>query len=508
MIHALDDVRAGYDLDADAVVVGSGPGGAVAAANLSKAGMRVVVVEAGPEVKPEDMTRNAPLFLARYFWEGALRMVGGSNQSPSMQARCLGGSSVVNSAIMLPLPDWVRRIWAEQSGSEQFTGPALDDAYQRIFEGTKTAPTPMAVMGRRNLIVKEALDSVGISGAPLPRAVEGCAGCSDCLTGCAGGHKQSMDRSYLPRAVADGAEVFTCSHVDRVDSVGARATGVGGWIVDPRGRKRLARFRVRAKNVVMAAGAMHTPVILLQSGIDVGGTVGSTFFAHIGGGLVGLMDEVVDPWVGATQGWGAISREIRGMKYEGLWAPPAALMTRWGDVGEAFLARLHEVKHATCIAAVYRGNVRGRVTAKRNGMPNAKMWVPKEEVHVVMRGLKIAADALLGVGAERVLSGVPGAVDEMRTTRDTESLLDPRIGPKHLAMTLNHIFGSCRMSRSPGEGTVDETGRVHGVEGLYIVDASIFPSPSAVNPQATIMALSDLITRKLGELDVENTHAT
>src|ERR1700753_3187389 len=98
----------------------------------------------------------------------------------------------------------------------------------------------------------------------------------------------------------------------------------------------------------------RTRFILLMSGIRAGGAVGGTLFSHIGGGMVGIMEDVIEPWIGATQGWGAMSEEIPGMKYECLWAPLAVLMVRWGDVGHEFLRRLPEVKHATVIATVYR----------------------------------------------------------------------------------------------------------------------------------------------------------
>ncbi len=500
MIHGLDDVRRGFDVSADAIVVGSGAGGAVAAANLSRAGLRTVIVEAGPRITKDEMTRDAPRFLARYFWEGGLRIVGGTVPSPSMHARVLGGNTVVNSAIMFELPDWVKKEWTEETGIDLFQSPELAAAFQRVFDRTGTAPTPTTVLGRRNEAVAEAFAKAGIPGARLPRAVVDCGGCGDCLTGCHSGSKQSLDHSYIPEAVEDGADVFTCSEVDEIIMEGGRAAGVRGCVIDPIGRVRQKRFQVRAPLVVLAAGTMHTPVLLQRSGINPGGTVGRTLFAHIGSGFVAFMDEVIDPWIGATQGWGAFSSEIPGLKYESLWAPPSVLLVRWGGFGEAFLKRLGEIKHATCIASIYRGKVRGRVKARRDGTPSMKLWVPDSEAHTIFRGLKIAVDAMLNGGARYVATGIPGRNAEISSTKQSEDLLSKKMRAKDLRMALNHTFGTCRMSADPKTGTVDETGKVRGVEGVYLCDASIFPSPSAVNPQATVMALSDVISRRLADV--------
>ncbi len=503
MRHGLDDVRAGFDVSADAVVVGSGAGGAVAAANLARAGMRVVVLEAGPEVRPEDMVRDAPRFLARHFWDGGLRIIYGTAPSPSLQARCLGGGTVVNSAIMLPLPAWVRAEWRDETGVKHFDGPELDQAYARVFARCRVAPTPEHVLGRRNQLAREAISGVlGEPGGPLPRAVHDCEGSSDCLTGCGGSRKQSVDRVYLPEAEEHGAEIFTHAEATRVLTEGRRAVGVEGDVIALPGWRKVGRFRVRAKHVILAAGTMQTPVLLQRSGINPRGLVGATLFCHIGGAVVGIMDEVVDPWVGATQGWGAISKRVHGLKYEGLWASPSVLMVRWGDVGRRFVERLDEVRRAAVIAAVYRGKVSGSVRATRSGAPSMRLFIPEENVDPVMRGLKAAADALLQLGARYVHSGIATVVDEMKNERDTASLVSGRVTAKHLTMTLNHTFGSCRMTATES-GPVDADGRLRGLEGLYLCDASVFPSPSAVNPQATIMALSDITSRKLAGLRLD-----
>ena len=118
----------------------------------------------------------------------------------------------------------------------------------------------------------------------------------------------------------------------------------------------------------------------------------------------------------------------------------------------------------------------------------------------MMRELKRVVDSMRELGAEYVYTGIKGVPRAMRTAAHAEMLLSDKIRPKHVSMTANHTFCSCRMSSDPRRGVVDSEGKLHGIDGLWLCDASIFPSPSAVNPQATIMALSDMISRRVGEL--------
>lgn len=502
MIHHFSSVEGGFDVEADVIVIGSGAGGAVAAANFAAAGLRTVVLEAGPEVRPEDMTRDAPRFLARYFWDGGLRLLGGTAPIPCMQGRCLGGSTVSNSAIMYKLPDWVREEWIKDDGNEQLRDEAFDRCFERVFKRTQTSSTPMDAQGPRNLMLRDILESMGVKSNPLPRAVKDCQGCGDCITGCACGAKQSVDRSYIPGAVKDGAQVYTCAHVDRITMQGTRAVGVTGRVIEPRTYREAGRFTVRAPRIVLAAGAMHTPCILQSSGIKHRGLVGGTLFAHIAGGVVGIMDKPMHPWIGASQGWGAISTDVKGLKYESLWADPSVMLVKWGGFGAAFLNKLEDISYATIGAMVYRGKCNGTVRPKWDGSPRMKLYIPKSEAHVIFRGSKLVADGMLKNGARYVFAGtMKGVPEEIRTFEDSATLLSPHLTARDLPMTGNHVFGSCRMTGSDKTGPIALDGRVRGVEGIWAVDASIFPSPSAVNPQATIMALSDLITRKMADLE-------
>ncbi len=408
---------------------------------------------------------------------------------------------------MLPLPGWVRAEWQSLSGISLFLRPEFDAAYARVFSRLGVGPTPLGVMGRKSLLVRDVLDSLGIENGPLMRAVRDCNGCGECLTGCPDERKQSMDRTYLLDALVDGADIYTCCHVDRVVMSSNRALGVTGHVSDPMSGDKLGKFTVRAPRVVLSAGAAHTPVILLQSGIKAQGTVGGSLYAHIGGAVVGVMDQLVEPWRGATQGWGALSSEIRGLKYESLWAPPSMLLVKWGGVGRQWFEDVQDVRNAVIISCIYKADVRGSVAVKHSGMPDMRLWISDGDAHTVNRGLRTAALGLLDIGARYVMSGVPGAVTKMRSKADADSLLDTSLRAEGLQNTLTHIFGSCPMHTQAGKGTVDESGKVHGTEGLYICDGSIFPEASAVNPQATIMALCDVISRRLACLPLDETPA-
>lgn len=501
MIRSIAEVAKGFSIDADVVVVGSGAGGAVAAANCAAAGLRTVLLEAGAKVEPGEMTRDAPRFLARNYWEGGLRLIEGPAPIPSMQGRCLGGSTVVNSAIMFKLPDRVRRTWAEEDGLGGMLDPALDRAFERVFARTGVSATPMSIQGRRNTIVGDALTAMGLPNGPLPRAVVGCKGSGDCITGCFEGAKQSVDRSWIAPALADGLQVYTGCEVERVHARGRQVTGVSGVVIDPDGWRRLGRFTVNAPRVILAAGVMATPCILQRSGINPRGQAGATLHMHLSGGVIGMMEDTTHPWIGASQGWGAIVEDVPGLKLESLWAPPSLLAVRWGDVGLPWMRTLGDIRRAVPLVCVYAGRTSGSVKLKRNGLPRIRLRIPDEEVRPIQYAMKLSAEGLLKVGARSVYSAIPGLPDDLRTPAQTELILGDWVRPKHIGMTGNHVFSSVRMSASADRGPVDPEGRVRDVEGLWVADSSVFPGPSAVNPQATVMALADVISRRLAGLE-------
>jgi hypothetical protein len=319
-------VFAQYDRDfteqADVVVVGSGPGGAVVVKELVEAGKRVVLLEEGPPFTPDDFELDGTLSMVRTIREAGLRTTLGTVM-PTMQAVCLGGGSFVNSAICVRAPEFVFDEWCDRYELKQTSRADLDPHYDAVGSFLGIAATPEAVQGRRNLLFREACEALGYHSEPAARNVRGCRGSGECLTGCRARAKQSMDISYVPAAVRGGARVLTSTRVERVITDGARALGVAGRVVQPFTGEAGHRFRVNAGVVVLAAGCMATPVILQKSGnlANRSGQVGEHLRFHPGVAASGIFEERVDPSFGATQGYQSLQFLREGFKLETLWAP-------------------------------------------------------------------------------------------------------------------------------------------------------------------------------------------
>src|SRR5262249_43254612 len=338
-------VFAQYDRDfaeeADAVVVGSGPAGAVAAHELTRQGLRVVLIEEGPPFTPGDFELDGALSMARTMREGGLRTTRGTVM-PTMQAICLGGGSLVNSAICVRAPDFVLDRWCEQFELRSTTRADLDPHYDAVGEFLGIAPTPEAVLGRRNTLFRQGCQKLGYASEPIQRNVRGCRGSGECFTGCRSRAKQSMDISYVPAAVRAGARVLTSARVERVLGDARRATGVAGRIVAPWSGRPGPRLRAHAPRVVLAAGCMATPVLLQKSAnlANRSGQVGENLQFHPGVAVMGVFEERVDPAFGATQGFQSLEFLREGFKLETLWAPPAVLAVRLPGAGLALKERL------------------------------------------------------------------------------------------------------------------------------------------------------------------------
>lgn len=492
-VRVFADYARDFQEEADVVVVGSGPCGSVAAYELARAGRRVLLLEEGPPFTPADFQIDAARSMARTMREAGLRATRG-HVLPTMQAIALGGGSLVNSAICARPPEFVFEDWRSRFDLERTGREDLDPHYDAIQEFLGIAPTPDEIQGQRNLVFRRGCDALGISSEPIARNVRGCRGSGECFTGCRTRSKQSMDLSYVPAAIRAGARVLTSVQVREVHASGRRVTGVSGRVVAPFSGRPGPRFRVKARAVVLAAGCMATPVLLLRSGnlANRSGQVGRNLQFHPGIGVMGIFPERLDPVVGATQGYHSLHFLREGFKLETLWAPPAVFAVRIPGSGHELKRRLADLPHASifdAIASCHRSL--GRVRPRWRSMDPVLSWhFHPEDVPILARALFEMVRILFAAGARKVVPGVHGLPEEIASPDQVEALRGHRYRPTDFVAAANHAFCTTRMHGDAARGVVDELGRCHELDNLYVADTGIFPRCTSVNPMFTGMALA------------------
>ncbi len=487
------DVRVALTHTADVVVVGSGPAGASVARALSAAGVDVAVLEEGFEARPEDFEASGVRALARLYRDMGTSIAFGSAPMPFLQGRAVGGTSVVNGAICWRFPRETLDDWARTDPvlAEALPFDEIDRAQDEIDARLGVASTDPAVAGPKNLLLGAGAEALGVAHRPIRRNVSGCVGAGRCLQGCPHGHKLSMDRTFLPDAVARDARIYAGFTASAIEMERGRALGVLARSAAG------ARIRVRARHaVVLAASAIQTPCLLIASGVR-HGPVGRNLAAHPGVSVTARFDEPVRNHLGATQGHEVTGWRGEGLKLEALGFDLSILASRLPGAGRELGRRIAEMEHYAVWGAALRARARGQV---RPGFRRAlvRYSLTPEDVVLARRGARVLADTFFAAGAREVYPGIAGFAPVLRDPRDaarieSEGPLDVRA----YAMSMTHLFGTARMGSDPATSVVRPDFRHHAVDGLYVVDSSVFPGNLGVNPQIPIMALARLAADRI-----------
>ena len=488
-------------LDCDVVVVGSGAGGGVVAAELARAGKDVIVLEKGGYQNESDFTQQEGEGLARLYDAGGLlatRDLG----FVILQGATLGGGTVVNYTTSFATPESVRDEWAREHGLPHFTSAeftrSLDAVARRLGVNTDHA-TPS---GRDRVLIR-GLERLGWHHGLLPRNVRGCTqddACGYCGYGCRAGAKQSTLVTYLPDAARHGARIVVDCDVRRVVISGGRATGVEARV----GGHALT---VRAPAVVVACGSIHSPALLLRSGVSLP-ALGRFLALHPATAVFGEMEEAVRPWTGTLQAHYsdqfADLDQGYGFKFETAPVHPSllALAAPWESATQ-YADRMERLARTALCGILLRDRFGGRVRVDREGCPVVDYRVSRYDGTHLRRALGAAAELLEAAGAREIwpplarwISYKPGAP---RAREDWLARVDAAgWGANQLLLVSFHQMASCRMGASARSSVVDPEHRVWGVGGLYVADASVFPTSSGVNPMLTIMGIAHRAAHIIG----------
>ena len=480
-------------LDCDVVVIGSGAGGGVVAGELAARGKDVIVLEKGGYRNEADFSHQEGDALETMYDAGGL-LASRDLGLVVLQGATLGGGTVINYTTSFHTPDAVRDEWARGHALPHFTSAefthSLDAVAQRL--GVNTAHANPS--GRDRVLIR-GLEQKGWHHGLLPRDVRGCSqddSCGYCGFGCRRAAKQSTLITYLQDAAARGARVVVDCDVRRVDLDRGRASGVTAR-VGPHS------VTVRARTVVVAGGSIHSPALLLRSGITLP-ALGRYLALHPATAVLAHMDEDVRPWTGTVQAhYSDQFAELNdgyGFKFETAPIHPSlqALAAPWESAAQ-HRARMAQLPRTALVGILLRDRFGGRVSVDAQGNPVVDYRLSRYDAGHLRRAVGAAGELLEAAGAReiwaplaRCISYRPGAA---RAHKDWLARVDSAgWGPNELLLVTFHQMASCRMGATARTSVVDAENRVWGIRNLYVADASTFPSASGVNPMLTVMAIA------------------
>jgi choline dehydrogenase-like flavoprotein len=475
--------------ECDVVIVGSGAGGAVAAAELAEAGLDVVVLEAGGHYNRENYPSDHLEAIAELYRDGGLTIAEGRPPIPVPVARVVGGTTVINSGTCFRAPEPVLEDWRRRYGIEWAHDLDADFAEaEQMLHVTQLDPERM---GRNGQLAMEGAAAIGASGAPIFRNAGSCVQCSSCPFGCEIDAKRGMHVSYLPRAVAAGARVRAGVAVDRVLVEDGRAIGVSGATEAGAGRDR--RFTVRARRAVIAAGgALGTPELLQRSGLG-NGQVGRNLHIHPACWVGGRYEEEVRGWEGVMQSFYVDEWENRRVLLEATFTPLAFGGAWLLGAGRSHQEAMLDFAHVGSIGVHLSDDSSGRVGLGAEGSLRASYRLTRDDADHIAFGIARAAEIHFAAGATEVYPNIarigvlrPGDLAEFEATR---------FKPSELRLEAFHPMGTARIAAEPREGACAPDGSVYGVKDLFVSDGSLFPTSVGVNPMMTIIAFSKRVAR-------------
>ncbi|PWW80201.1 long-chain fatty alcohol dehydrogenase [Tuber magnatum] len=509
-------------LECDVVIVGSGCGGAVAAARLAREGLDVVVVDRGEWVPSDQLPLRETEALAKLY-NGRLASTTADGVIALIAGETFGGGGVVNWAASLQTQGFVREEWATKHDLPFFLSNDYQDCLDKVCE--RMGVTAKGIThNHRNQTMLEGCRKLGYSavvvpqntGATLPGDEEGTVrehADGYCSNGCGcgkkgDGRKMGTTHTWLPDAARTGARFIQSYHVDRVlfsTDAKTKAIGVTGtW-----GAQKVP-LKIMAKKVIVSAGSLHSPCLLLRSGLT-NPNIGKYLHLHPGVTINAFFPEPTDPWVGsplttACTEFENLDGSHHGGKLETAVMCPLLVAATLPWLSSASLKRtLLNYRRSGLFFTIQRECEPGMVTLNTRGEPTVKYTISEADRAMIQTSLLGLAKILYVQGAVEISPAEeeegtcghamhqfndPGIMDR-RFQRWLKKFAAHGMGGEKTIYGSAHQMGGCRMGNDGGVGSVvDPKGRVWGVEGLLVADASVLPSACGVNPMITVMAIT------------------
>ncbi len=480
----------------DVCIVGSGPGGAMVASRLARAGAKVLVLEEGGYHTKEEFDMQEATAYPRLYQDRGNRATADLSVQV-LQGRAVGGGTVVNWTTSYRTPDHVLEHWQKTYGLP-LTPAILKPHFDEVEERLGIQKVDYEDTNANNRSIYDGCKKLGWQVDTTRRNVRQCLRTGYCGMGCPVDAKQSAALTYLPDAVRLGAELYANCRVQKIEWSGKRATAVLGAFLNPDTQEETGRtVRVEPRAVVVSGGALNSPALLLRSGLDQG-PVGKYTWLHPVVAVGAFYKDRIEGFYGAPQSVASHHFAQRaggaGFFIEAAPVHPMLSAIAMPGFGPPLRANMKLLAHVCATISLMVDGFDaeengGTVTLRDGGGPKLDYPFNDRMAECFREGMKAMARIHLANGAREIVSFHAEPVS-IKKESDLLRLDAAPVAPNRLSVFTAHQMGGCRMGTDPARSVVDPTLRHHLVENLFVVDGSVFPTSLGVNPMESIYGVA------------------
>ncbi len=492
--------------EADVCIVGSGAGGAIAAAKIASSGRRVLLLEEGSRVQQEDLnpdaTRLVPLMYRRAGGLGTDDM-----SIRILQGRVLGGSCTINWMTCLRTPDMVLDEWANRFGLEEYRPGEMAPHFEAVEQRLSVHAIPEEHHNSQNRIILVGARKLGVQAEASANNSVDCIGCGTCGLGCPYDAKQDMRLTYLADAQTHDTTILTGVRAERIHYLSPSQHRVEASILSDESSTIERKLEVTCTQVVVAASAIGTPLLLQHSRLNGSSLLGKYLHLHPVTATAGIYEEILDPTYGIPQStvcehYSNLNGEGYGFRLEVPDVEPFLAGVNFPGVGRSRRDGMRNMRRMGMIIALLRDGADRRSNGEvcwRRGLnvqsghlsiskvPSIRYRLSPTDREHLQQGMETAVAFHFAAGAREVLT-LHNRHQTLTSPSQIPQLRNLASGPNQLSMFSAHPTGTARMGKDRRFGVVDETMQMHHHPGIYVMDGSVLPTAPGVNPMITILA--------------------
>lgn len=499
-------------ISCDVAIVGTGAGAGISAELLTRAGLKVVMVEEGPLKSSSDFHQRESEAYPSLYQESAARKTA-DKAINILQGRCVGGSTTVNWTSSFRTPASTLAYWTQHFGLGDFTeaamAPWFEQAERRLNIGPWLTPP-----NRNNELLRTGAQRLGIEAAGIQRNVKGCWNLGSCGMGCPTNAKQSMLVTTVPVALDGGATLLVQTRAQRIEVAHHKAQALLCLPVTANGEiaSGAEPTRIVARHVVVAGGAINSPALLKRSELpDPHSLLGTRTFLHPVVISAATFDERVEAWDGAPQTLYSDhflnTQPIDGPMGYKLEAPPmhpVILASTLTGHGPSQAGLLKQFPNTHSLLALLRDGFHpespgGRVALRSDGSPVLDYPLTDFVMDGARRALLSMAEIQFAAGARTVLPLHELALPSASWAQCRDAILALPMKPLLTRLVSAHVMGGCAMAGDERRGVVRPDGTHWQVENLSVHDGSLFPTSIGANPQLSVYGVANRLATALAE---------